>query len=92
MLHKILALIIIIFFTSSSLQCANANDFSSERYLGWYWFEEKAPVVPSKDDSNNESQAEITSLQAKAEIEQLVKDPSGRFKVRNNGMDANRLV
>lgn len=77
MLHKILALIIIIFFTSSSLQCASANDFSSERYLGWYWFEEKAPVVTSKDDSNNESlaaQAEITSLQAKAEIEQFAKE------------------
>ena len=77
MLHKILALIIIIFFTFSSLQCASANDFSSERYLGWYWFEEKAPVVTSKDDSNNESlaaQAEITSLQAKAEIEQFAKE------------------
>lgn len=74
MLHKILALIIIIFFTSSSLQCASANDFSSERYLGWYWFEEKTPVVPSKDDSNNESQAAITSLQAKAEIEQFAKE------------------
>jgi len=56
---------------------ASATSDTERRYLGWYWFEEKAPLVPSKDDSNNESlaaQTEITSPQAKAEIEQFAKE------------------
>jgi thiol-disulfide isomerase/thioredoxin len=69
--------VIIITISVTLTNYASANDFSNERYLGWYWFEEKAPVVSSKDSSNNEllsQQAEITSLQAKAEIEQFAKE------------------
>jgi hypothetical protein len=75
MLRKILALTIILL--TSLTYPASATSDTEQRYLGWLWFEEKPPVVPSKDNSNNESQAvqtEISSPQAKAEIEQFAKE------------------
>ena len=74
MLHNKLAAIIIT-ISATFANYASANDIYERRYLGWLWFEEKSPVVSSKDNSKSSAtQNEITSPQAKAEIEQFAKE------------------
>ncbi len=66
---------LIVFTLLLSPQYAGANDFSNERYRGWYWFEQKTPVLSSKNNNKSPTvQNEITSPQAKAEIEQFAKE------------------
>lgn len=64
------------FCISTAFADSNRNGFFDERYRGWLWFEENNDISLRKtpEQQNRMHQANITPVEAKAEIEQFAKE------------------